>query len=619
MLQALLLQQMITFSNYSPSATLWNGCLLGWSAISVGPASGVHCAAILTPGSFLSSSSACPAICAGPARGVHRPVKRRPPVSFLWTGSHYSYNQALQPMDAGFVHMPYCQLTSEFVNAHTSKFVTSRLLTGNTLKVKFGRAVSCCQLQYLLGSNARGRQRKRRRRVAINCRSSSMMQAVIQGADMTSRGGVTTMQKLRLDGSVAERQVRKDGLSLHGSLATSCCGKLNMCDLDVDVNRRQFPLFSWLRPLRVLRSQVCGREAAGSQITHDRANQERCWTVLVNHQTTSCEVGTQPEDGGPEAAHPDNGHHHHLDDDKSRMPFYTQHLHKQQQQEQQLGTVIAFSQAGMDPVTAYVEETRNVAMSGNCRGQEVIAGICQGLQRRHAIASLIGVAMGLASSGTTSASQTARSEVPKVFTNIEEAKEAGEKRREEKDRELGPIVTLPSGVKYRERRKGTGEEITLGSICSVYYTIYKLNGYYVDSLGYGNEGKDDVGETFTFQYGAAKLAKGARLGMAGMKVGGKRRILVAPDLGWVDDNVQPPPTTFSALRRISNLRRQPLIFEVELLCKASQCMQRCRAEERSAMSWGEEGGGGGGARGDSEGKGGGGEQGEGTTQCSSRI
>ncbi|KAJ7519729.1 hypothetical protein O6H91_20G053600 [Diphasiastrum complanatum] len=124
----------------------------------------------------------------------------------------------------------------------------------------------------------------------------------------------------------------------------------------------------------------------------------------------------------------------------------------------------------------------------------------------------------------------------KVYTNLEEAREAGEKLREERDTAEGPIIILPSGVKL-----------------------------YLDSLGYGKEGKDDVGETLTFQFGKNLVPKAVELGMEGMQLGGRRRILVRPQLGWVNGDILPHPTSSAAQRRMLNNLKQPLLFEVELV------------------------------------------------------
>eukprot|EP00250_Pteridium_aquilinum_P010395 c19355_g1_i1 orf=182-880(-) len=154
---------------------------------------------------------------------------------------------------------------------------------------------------------------------------------------------------------------------------------------------------------------------------------------------------------------------------------------------------------------------------------------------------------------------------PKYFTNLEEAREEGERRREQKELAEGPIISLPSGVKFRELSQGSGDAVSLGQLCSICYTIYKLNGFYLDSLGYGKEGKNDVGDTLTFQYGGGQVPRAIELGMGGMQAGGKRRILVRPELGWISPKLLPLPTSSAAERRLNNNKRQPLLFEVELV------------------------------------------------------
>ncbi|CAM6090252.1 unnamed protein product [Calypogeia fissa] len=153
-----------------------------------------------------------------------------------------------------------------------------------------------------------------------------------------------------------------------------------------------------------------------------------------------------------------------------------------------------------------------------------------------------------------------------AYTNIEDARKAGEKLRDIKEAEEGPVLVSSSGIKFRELERGVGRPIGVGDFVSIYYTISRLNGYYLDSMGYGKEGKNDVGETFSFQYGAGMVPEAVEGGMEGMQVGARRRILVTPDRGWVSPDMLPKPTSFFAERRLSDRRTtQALLIEVELV------------------------------------------------------
>lgn len=49
-----------------------------------------------------------------------------------------------------------------------------------------------------------------------------------------------------------------------------------------------------------------------------------------------------------------------------------------------------------------------------------------------------------------------------------------------------------------------------------------------------------------------------------MREGGRRRILIPPEYGWVNDTVGPIPDTFGGRRRLAAHRDEPLLLEVEL-------------------------------------------------------
>lgn len=108
------------------------------------------------------------------------------------------------------------------------------------------------------------------------------------------------------------------------------------------------------------------------------------------------------------------------------------------------------------------------------------------------------------------------------------------------------LTTTPSGLKYADLVVGSGAEATSGSTASVHYTGWLENGTKFDS-------SLDRGQPFDVKIGAGEVIKGWDEGLQGMKVGGKRQLIIPPALGYgsADQGTIPPNST--------------LIFEVELV------------------------------------------------------
>ena len=111
----------------------------------------------------------------------------------------------------------------------------------------------------------------------------------------------------------------------------------------------------------------------------------------------------------------------------------------------------------------------------------------------------------------------------------------------------GTEVTTASGLKYTDVKVGSGTEATAGKTVDVHYTGWLLDGKKFDS-------SKDRGQPFDFPLGGGAVIKGWDEGVAGMKVGGTRILMIPPDLGYGArgaGGVIPPNAT--------------LKFEVELL------------------------------------------------------
>ncbi len=108
-------------------------------------------------------------------------------------------------------------------------------------------------------------------------------------------------------------------------------------------------------------------------------------------------------------------------------------------------------------------------------------------------------------------------------------------------------ILTASGLKITDLQVGDGAEATAGQNVSVHYKGTLENGNEFDS-SYGRG-------PFTFPLGAGRVIKGWDEGVAGMKIGGKRKLVIPSELGYgprgAGGGVIPPNAT--------------LIFEVELL------------------------------------------------------
>jgi peptidylprolyl isomerase len=109
------------------------------------------------------------------------------------------------------------------------------------------------------------------------------------------------------------------------------------------------------------------------------------------------------------------------------------------------------------------------------------------------------------------------------------------------------LETTPSGLQYSIDQEGTGAQPRVGQTVSVHYTGWLTNGVKFDS-------SRDRNRPFEFPLGQGRVIRGWDEGVAAMKIGEKRTLVIPPDLGYGArgaGGVIPPNAT--------------LVFAVELL------------------------------------------------------
>jgi peptidylprolyl isomerase len=119
------------------------------------------------------------------------------------------------------------------------------------------------------------------------------------------------------------------------------------------------------------------------------------------------------------------------------------------------------------------------------------------------------------------------------------------------DAATNQVIEMPNGLKYTDTTTGNGATATPGNKVSVHYTGWLYNN---GAKGAKFDSSVDRGQPFQFTLGAHQVIAGWDEGVAGMKVGGKRTLIIPPELGYGArgaGGVIPPNAT--------------LMFDVELL------------------------------------------------------
>jgi FKBP-type peptidyl-prolyl cis-trans isomerase FkpA len=115
-------------------------------------------------------------------------------------------------------------------------------------------------------------------------------------------------------------------------------------------------------------------------------------------------------------------------------------------------------------------------------------------------------------------------------------------------------VSTITNLQVTDVKVGTGTEATTGKNVTVHYTGWLYDANAADRHGAKFDSSRDRNEPFSFPLGAGRVIRGWDQGVAGMKVGGQRTLVIPPSLGYGSSGmggVIPPNAT--------------LVFDVELL------------------------------------------------------
>lgn len=107
-------------------------------------------------------------------------------------------------------------------------------------------------------------------------------------------------------------------------------------------------------------------------------------------------------------------------------------------------------------------------------------------------------------------------------------------------------VTTASGLQYTDVVEGTGDSPEPGQLVTVHYTGTLPDGTKFDS-------SRDRGQPFKFKIGVGQVIKGWDEGVGTMKVGGRRNLVIPPELGYGSRGIGPIPPNST------------LLFDVELI------------------------------------------------------
>jgi FKBP-type peptidyl-prolyl cis-trans isomerase len=121
---------------------------------------------------------------------------------------------------------------------------------------------------------------------------------------------------------------------------------------------------------------------------------------------------------------------------------------------------------------------------------------------------------------------------------------------------LAQDAALPDQLSFTDEVVGQGAEIRRGAFAVLNYTGWVYDAAAPDHKGKRYTSSQDHNEPLSYVYGVDRAIRGLERGMQGMKVGGKRTIIIPPKLGYQEPKHRYPADV---------PKGSALVFEVELL------------------------------------------------------
>ena len=131
------------------------------------------------------------------------------------------------------------------------------------------------------------------------------------------------------------------------------------------------------------------------------------------------------------------------------------------------------------------------------------------------------------------------------------------------------FIRKDPNVIVQEILPGSDEKVLKrGNKALVDFVLRRANGYFIYSTveGVSFQPSDIPTGAVVWNMEDDRLLPGLIIGMEGMRQGGRRRILIAPSMGYESlQNAEPRMPTFGTRRQLDNHKKEPLVFEVQLI------------------------------------------------------